>query len=160
MTLTKAQLAILAEMARTGEPLVYAGGPCLVGEKTTTVPLRRALLDAGMVCSADDPAGEWPVLYNTPLALTDAGRAEGERELAARGIAPHGWVRFGDVAISRCRMMAQYASRYIDGRNGQPNLGQGLRFRGRVEDYHRVLIHADDVEEWVRRWQANEEQGR
>lgn len=157
MSLTKAQLAILAEMARTGEPLVYAGGPCLVGEKTTTVPLRRALLAAGMVRPSRELAR---CAFNIPLVLTDAGRAEGERELANRGIPPHGWVRFHDVAIQRCRMMSQYASRYIDGRNGQPNLGAGLRFRGRVQDYHRILIHADDVEEWVRRWQANEEQGR
>lgn len=154
MTLTKAQLAILAEMARTGLPLTYHGGVCKVGEKITTVPLRRALEEAGMVVS--DAGTPW----GADRILTDAGREEGERELACKGKAPFGWVRFGDVARDRCGEQAQYASRYIDGRDGYPHLGAGLRFRGDPRDYHFILIHADDVEEWVRRWQANKEQGR
>lgn len=72
MTLTKPQLAILAEMARTGLPLTYHGGVCKVGEKTTTVPLRRALLAAGMVCGG---AAHGPALFSDPLVLTAAGRA-------------------------------------------------------------------------------------
>ena len=160
MTLTKAQRAVLAEMARTGLPLAYHGGICKVGEKVTTVPLRRALLDAGMVCAADDPEGALPVLYNTPLALTDAGRTEGERELAATGGAPFGWVRFGEVARDRCGEEAQYAARAIDGRCDYPHLGAGLRFRGDPRNWHFVLIHADDVEAFVQRWNANKEQGR
>ncbi len=158
--ITKAQRAVLAEMARTGLPLTYHGGICKVGEKVTTVPLRRTLVDAGMVCAADDPEGALPVLYNTPLALTDAGRTEGERELAAKGLAPFGWVRFGEVARRRCGEQAQYAARAIDGRDGYPHLGAGLRVRGDASDYHAVLIHADDVETFVARWKANEEQGR
>ncbi len=160
VTLTKRQRTVLAEMARTGEPLTYHGGVCKVGERATTVPLRRALVDAGMVRAADDPESIYPVLYNTPLHLTDAGREVAERELAAKGLAPFGWVRFGDVARRRCGEMAQHASRAIDGRLGYPHLGVGLRFRGDAADYHAVLIHADDVETFVARWKANEEQGR
>lgn len=157
---TKAQRAVLAEMARTGLPLTYHGGICKIGEKVTTVPLRRALLDAAMVCAADDPAGIYPVLYNTPLALTDAGRAEGENYLVSVGLAPFGWARFGDVARDRCGEQAQYASRAIDGRLGYPHLGEGLRFRGDASNYHAVLIHADDVETFVTRWIANKGDGR
>ena len=157
MTLTKPQLAILAEMARTGDPLTYHGGQCRVGMRTTTVPLRRALLDAGMVRVVVHTG---PAAFNDPLHLTDAGRAEGERDLAARSLAPHGWVRFGDVARRRCGEQAQYASRAIDGEDGYPHLGAGLRFRGDPRDYHFVLIHADDVETFVARWKANKEQGR
>ena len=156
MTLTKAQRAVLAEMARTGLPLTYHGGICKVGEKVTTVPLRRTLLDAGMVAASH--GGE--PRFNVPLHLTDAGRAEGERELAAKGLAPFGWVRFGEVARDRCGEQAQYAARAIDGRCDYPHLGAGLRFRGDPRNWHFVLIHADDVETFVERWKANEEQGR
>jgi hypothetical protein len=141
-------------MAFSGNPLAYAGGPWVVGDRATTAVTKRALEDAGMVTR--DPESEGPD-YRASRTLTAAGREEGDLALACKGKAPLGWVRFGDVARRRCGEQAQYASRYIDGRNGQPNLGNGLRFRGRVEDYHRILIHADDVEEWVRRWKANEE---
>ena len=40
----------------------------------------------------------------------------------------------------------QYASRYIDGRHGYPNLGEGLRFRGDIGDYHDIYIHNDDYD--------------
>lgn len=156
MTLTKPQRAILAEMARTGLPLTYHGGVCKVGEKTTTVPLRRALLDAGMVRA--EHGG--PAAFNDPLVLTDLGRAEGELALRRMGLAPKGWAWFGTVARARCGEQAQYASRCIDGEDGYPHLGAGLRFRGSPRDYHFVLIHEDDVDEFVRRWKASEEQGR
>ena len=45
----------------------------------------------------------------------------------------------------------QYASRYIDGRHGNPNLGEGLRFKGDVDDYHAIYIHVDDYDEFHRR---------
>ena len=153
MSLTKRQRAVLAEMARTGDALTYHGGECRVGMYTTTVPLRRALLDAGMV-------GAPVVRYDTPVTLTGAGREAAERELSATGGAPFGWVRFGTVARERCGEQAQYASRAIDGRGGYPHLGAGLRFRGDPLDYHFVLIHEDDVEEFVRRWKADKVQGR
>lgn len=150
MTLTKAQLAILAEMARTGEPLrLHPGGGWHVGAKLTTATLMRALRDAGFIVPER-------AAYEAPRILTDAGLREAEYELRCKGLTPHGWVRFGDVARERCGQQAQYASRAIDGRLGYPNLGVGLRFKGDPRDYHRVLIHADDVEEFVRRWKAHE----
>lgn len=157
MTLTKPQRVILAEMAFSGNPLAYAGGPWVVGNRATTAVTKRALEAAGMVVR--DPEAEGPD-YRASRILTAIGRVEGELALRAKGRSPLGWVRFGDVARDRCGEQAQYASRTIDGRDGYPHLGAGLRFRGRVEDYHRVLIHADDVEEFVRRWKANKEQGR
>lgn len=61
------------------------------------------------------------------------------------------FVRFGDVAIGRLNQQCQYASRFVDGRHGYPNLGDGLRFRGRTTDYHTLMIHRDDVETFVDR---------
>lgn len=147
--LTKAQLAILAEMARTGEPLEQTGRLWRVGECRTSSML-AAHMTAFRLLAVGENRGR------RTRILTDAGRAEGECELACKGLAPAGWVRFGDVARDRCGQQAQYASRYIDGRGEYPHLGAGLRFRGRVEDYHFILIHADDVEESVRRWKAHE----
>ena len=40
----------------------------------------------------------------------------------------------------------QYASRYVDGRHGHPNLGEGLRFMGDPSDYHSLYIHVDDYD--------------
>lgn len=68
---TKAQREILAEMARAGIPLTYHGGTCRVGDLVTTVPLRWALLEAGWVLPVDGAL----LVYNTPLALTEAGRS-------------------------------------------------------------------------------------
>lgn len=157
MSLTKPQRAILAEMAFSGNPLAYAGGPWVVGDRATTAVTKRALEDAGMVTR--DPESEGPD-YRASRTLTAAGREEGDLALACKGKAPLGWVRFGDVARRRCGEQAQYASRAIDGRDGYPHLGAGLRFRGDPRDYHFVLIHADDVETFVARWKANKEQGR
>lgn len=64
------------------------------------------------------------------------------------------YVNFGDVAVERCREQCQYASRAVDGRHGYPNLGQGLRFIGDPRDYHSLLIHDDDVETFVARWNS------
>lgn len=49
----------------------------------------------------------------------------------------------------------QYASRYITGTDGKPNLGEGLRFKGDVSDYHSLYIHQDDEEEFRKRFQAH-----
>lgn len=73
---------------------------------------------------------------------------------------PGEWLRFGDVCRKRCGEQAQYGSRYIDGRLGYPNLGEGLRFRAEyggpldTSDYHFIEIHKDDVEEFVARFKA------
>lgn len=64
------------------------------------------------------------------------------------------FVSFGVMARELCGHQAQYVSRCIDGRHGLPNLGEGLRFLGRPEDYHDVKIHRDDVDEFVRRYKA------
>jgi len=67
------------------------------------------------------------------------------------------YVSFGDIARIRLGQQCQYASRYIDGEiEGYPNLGEGLRFTGfdhlgRINNYHAMEIHKDDVEEFVRR---------
>lgn len=72
------------------------------------------------------------------------------------------WVDFGDVAHGRLGEQAQYASRYVDGRLGDPNLGVGLRFRALYprrdgdrtvdpSDYHAIQIHRNDVETFVER---------
>lgn len=39
----------------------------------------------------------------------------------------------------------QYASRYIEGKDGRPNLGCGLRWAGDFFNYHTIRIHKDDV---------------
>lgn len=61
------------------------------------------------------------------------------------------FVEFGPIARDRIGMQAQCASRYVGGAHGNPDLGAGLRFKGRRDDYHFLEIHADDVEEFVRR---------
>ncbi len=65
------------------------------------------------------------------------------------------YVNFGDVARGRLHQQCQYASRYINGEiEGYPNLGEGLRFKGNpLTDYHSVLIHKDDVEEFIARYE-------
>lgn len=67
------------------------------------------------------------------------------------------YVDFGDVSRQQLGEQCQYGSRYIDGRiDGYPNLGHGLRFKGydsngRINNYHDMKIHRDDVAEFVRR---------
>jgi len=62
------------------------------------------------------------------------------------------FVRFGDVAINYLHQQCQYCSRYVDGRiPGYPNLGKDLRFKGESYEYHQLMIHKDDVNEFVRR---------
>lgn len=62
------------------------------------------------------------------------------------------YVLFGDVARNLCGNQCQYVSRYVDGRHGKPNLGMGLRIIGDPADYHSLIIHKDDVEEFVKRY--------
>jgi len=60
------------------------------------------------------------------------------------------FVPFGNVARRQIGEQAQYASRYVKGTHGYPNLGAGLRFL-HGQDYHDLQIHKDDVEEFVHR---------
>lgn len=62
-----------------------------------------------------------------------------------------GFVNFGDVARGLLNQQAQYASNYITGLSGTPILTEGLRIRGDSHNYHSLLIHKDDMDEFVSR---------
>jgi hypothetical protein len=47
-------------------------------------------------------------------------------------------------------MQCQYCSRYLDPKE-TPYLGEGIRWKGNVADFHFMEIHKDDVEEFVKR---------
>ncbi len=65
------------------------------------------------------------------------------------------YVNFGDVSRKHLGIQCQYGSRYVDGVIlGYPNLGEGLRFEGNTNLYHSLLIHEDDIEEFVARVKA------
>ena len=59
----------------------------------------------------------------------------------------------GFVAFNADRSLGQnqYASRFVDGRHGNPYLGKGLRWKGIEKGYHFIRIHADDLGEFHRR---------
>jgi hypothetical protein len=64
------------------------------------------------------------------------------------------YTQFGPVARYKIGIQAQYASRYINGMNDYPALGEDLRFRNWPNagmNYHAIEIHRDDVDEFVRR---------
>ena len=70
-----------------------------------------------------------------------------------------GYVAFGDAA-RKIGIQSQYASRYVRGDGdhancgSDPALGRELRFIGDACDYHDLLIHQDDLDEFVRRVRA------
>lgn len=74
-----------------------------------------------------------------------------------------GFVAFGDAA-RKIGIQSQYASRYVAGGDGyancgsDPALGRVLRFVGDPGDYHDLLIHGDDVDEFVTRVKAAKNQ--
>lgn len=70
------------------------------------------------------------------------------------------YVRFGDVAIGRCKQQCQYAVRYLAGVHGSPDLGSDLRWIGDTGDYHDVVIHKGDVEKFVARYLDFRDTGR
>lgn len=57
---------------------------------------------------------------------------------------------------------SQYASRSVDGRHRSTNHGDGLRWKfgysGDASDYHSIRIHIDDLEEFHRRFKADNDQ--
>ncbi len=57
------------------------------------------------------------------------------------------YVSFGDVARRRLGVQAQYAREYLT----NPELAEGVRWKGKIEDYHGLKIHKDDVESFVER---------
>ena len=69
------------------------------------------------------------------------------------------YVSFGDAA-RKIGIQSQYASRYVRGDDDRANcgsdpaLGRVLRFAGDPGDYHDLLIHVDDVDEFVARVKA------
>jgi len=64
------------------------------------------------------------------------------------------YTQFGPVARNQIDMQCQYASRYVTGVAGFPNLSEGLRFRNvSPANYHNIEIHRDDVAEFVKRVQ-------
>lgn len=71
-----------------------------------------------------------------------------------------GYVRFGDVARDRCGMQCQYAARNLAGEHGSGDVGSDLRWHGDTADYHNLLIHPDDADEFVRRLRKYRTEGR
>lgn len=64
------------------------------------------------------------------------------------------FVSFSDVSSKILDGTAQQISRYADGRleeDGYPNLAEDLRFSGKMDMYHFLRIHKDDVETFVER---------
>jgi hypothetical protein len=70
---------------------------------------------------------------------------------------PSEYVNFGDIARGQLHQQCQYASCYVGGKCGYPDLGAGLRFRehGKIvvfsDDYHSLEIHKDDVPIFIKR---------
>ncbi|NTV30375.1 hypothetical protein HGA91_00140 [candidate division WWE3 bacterium] len=67
------------------------------------------------------------------------------------------WVSFGDVVRRNGLGQCQYASRYVDPawREEYPDLGDGLRLQFNSSgDYHRILIHFEDVPTLLERFAA------
>ncbi len=57
------------------------------------------------------------------------------------------YVSFGDVARKQLGMQCQYARKYLL----DPEIANGIRWTGEVNDYHGLMIHTDDVETFVTR---------
>lgn len=70
-----------------------------------------------------------------------------------------GFVSFGEAA-RKIGIQSQYASRYVRGDHGcancgsDPALGREMRFVGDPGDYHDLLIHEGDVDDFVTRVKA------
>lgn len=66
---------------------------------------------------------------------------------------------FGDVARRRLGMQCQYAARYLLGSfpdeypdvASDTQFGNELRVEGDAGNYHEIMIHANDVDEFVAR---------
>lgn len=82
------------------------------------------------------------------MSEINAEQAEAINDL---DVLDNGMVEFGDVARNVIGMQCQYASRYVFGILGNPDLGSDLRTEGDAYDYHSLLIHRDDVETFVKR---------
>jgi hypothetical protein len=68
-----------------------------------------------------------------------------------------GYVVFGEISTGLLREQCQHGSKYITGLSGYPKLAEGLRVKNPFPgDYHAIMIHHDDVEEFVARVVAYE----
>lgn len=57
------------------------------------------------------------------------------------------YVDFGAIARARLGMQAQYARHYLV----DPEINAGIRWTGKIEDYHFLRIHREDIEKFVTR---------
>ncbi|MFA5644130.1 MAG: hypothetical protein WC928_01225 [Patescibacteria group bacterium] len=73
-----------------------------------------------------------------------------------------GFVNFGDVSRQILKKQGQYGVAYAFGDESCdcPNLGDGLRILGNPGNYCDVKIHKDDIDEFVRRYKAYQEERR
>lgn len=118
--------------------------------RVTATSLREAKIKALAHLNKVDEAD---IDLDTTGDMTIVGMTEDKVE----DYADDTYVDFGDVSRQKLGEQCQYGSRYIDGYiPGWPNLGDGLRFtgydsNGRINNYHDMKIHHDDVAEFVRR---------
>lgn len=61
---------------------------------------------------------------------------------------------FGNIVRTHLGKQAQYGVRFVDGSDGYPKLGEGLRFQGDLLDYHTLAIHRNDVQTFLDRYQS------
>lgn len=54
------------------------------------------------------------------------------------------YIDFSEFATSVMNQQSQYASSFLD-KNNRIYLGEGLRLKGKVSDYHSLQIHKDDA---------------
>ena len=66
-----------------------------------------------------------------------------------------------DFNLDRRLGQNQYVSRYVKGRLGEPNLGEGLNWKyENISDYHFIKIHVDDLVEFHDRVEKHKESSR
>ena len=101
-----------------------------------------------------NPEGEIEVDTPSSPEAMQALKEENERRrqiIIAMTLDAEGYVSFGEVSRQLLSMQCQYGCRYINGSRDYPALGLGIRFKGRVCEYHELRIHKDDVEQFVDR---------
>lgn len=60
------------------------------------------------------------------------------------------YIDFSEVARKQCGMIAQYCREYLI----DPIVGKDIRWQVKYGDYHFIVIHKDDVEEFSKRVRA------
>ena len=66
-----------------------------------------------------------------------------------------GFVSFGVISHGLMNKQSQYARRYLNEKfsDEYPYLGEDIRLKGDLDDYHAFRIHKDDIEEFVERYE-------